>query len=540
MATRSDADTTTSNWLFPLLVLIVGMFMSLLDMSIVNVANSAIQKDFAATTDEIQWVTTAYALSLGVTVTMAGWLGERYGWARVYNISLLAFSITSALCGIAWDIESLVAFRILQAAPGSILTVVTMTIVYRMVPKEKIGTAMGIYGLGIVFAPAIGPTLGGYLVEYHDWRLVFLINLPLGLVGLALSMFLLPRFPPGRRDRFDVWGFVTSGAGLFALLLALSEGQDWGWTSYPVMLLVVFGLLSLALFVVIEREVEHPLIPMDMFKYRQLNISLVLLIAPSVGFFAVLFFVPLYVQEGMGITAFRTGLMMLPEALVMAFLMPVAGQLYDAIGPRWPSVIGLALTGWGTYLLCGINPDVPLSDIVLWTSIRAIGNALALTAITTGALAAVPTDWVDEASAVVNLVQRVGSALGLAVLTAMTLGTQAQLAADRSALLSTGSVTGRPELEMMTDQGLVGMYPILGRMQLSVTATAYGEVFFVLAIATGLSAVLAFWLTGADPAEQPAPEQPDDEPTAAAHPIPRPRAEIDPAAHEREPTTVTH
>ena len=178
-------------WGVPLAVLITGMFMSVLDISIVNVAIPTMQRDFSATTEEIQWVENAYSLALGVVVPVSAWFSGRFGPGRVYVWCLVGFAIGSALCGLAWDLESIVAFRVLQAIPGGILPVVTLTILYRIVPPERLGAAMGMYGLGIVVAPAIGPTLGGYLVEYVDWRLIFLINVPVGIIG-TIAAVLVP------------------------------------------------------------------------------------------------------------------------------------------------------------------------------------------------------------------------------------------------------------------------------------------------------------------------------------------------------------
>src|SRR4051812_16811014 len=178
-------------WGVPLAVLIVGMFMSILDISIVNVAIPTMQRDFSATTEQIQWVENAYSLALGVVVPVSAWLASRFGPGRVYNLSLLGFAAGSALCGLAWDLNSIVAFRVIQAIAGGVLPVVTLTILYKIVPKEKIGAAMGMYGLGIVVAPAIGPTLGGYLVEYVDWRLIFFINVPVGIAGVVAAVVFL-------------------------------------------------------------------------------------------------------------------------------------------------------------------------------------------------------------------------------------------------------------------------------------------------------------------------------------------------------------
>jgi len=208
-------------------VLIVGMFMSVLDTSIVNVAIPTLQNEFGATTDQVQWVVTGYTLVLGVVVPASAWLGDRLGLKRLYNLALLGFAAGSALCGLAWDLNSLIVFRIIQAIPGGILPVVSLSMLYRIVPRQRIGTAMGLYGLGIVVAPAIGPTLGGYLVEYVNWRLIFYINVPVGILGAVAAALVLPRFPRIAGRRFDFLGFITVASGLLALLLALSEGESW-------------------------------------------------------------------------------------------------------------------------------------------------------------------------------------------------------------------------------------------------------------------------------------------------------------------------
>ena len=331
-------------WGVPLAVLIVGMFMSVLDISIINVAIPTMQRDFAATTDQIQWVENAYSLALGVVVPVSAWLAARFGAGRVYIISLLGFAAGSALCGLAWDLNSIVAFRVLQALPGGVLPVVSLTILYRIVPPERIGAAMGMYGLGIIVAPAVGPTLGGYLVEYVDWRLIFFINVPVGILGTVAAVLLLPRFGPTPVGRFDVLGFLCVATGLVCLLLALTEGQQWGWTSYTIMILLTVGVLCLALFVVIELEVDAPLLNVRVFTHWPFTNSLLLVSVLSIGLFAVLFYIPLLLQQARGLGAFDTGLLLLPQALVMAVIMPAAGP---ALRPDRPAVAGGHRAGAG-------------------------------------------------------------------------------------------------------------------------------------------------------------------------------------------------
>jgi EmrB/QacA subfamily drug resistance transporter len=478
---------SSTAWRIPLAVLIGGMFMSILDVSIVNVAIATIQSDFGGSTADVAWITTAYSLVLGVVVPASAWLGDRFGLDRVYMISLGGFALASALCGLAWSLNSLIAFRVIQAIPGGLLPVVTLTMVYRIVPRHKIGTAMGMYGLGIVFAPAIGPTLGGYLVEYVSWRLVFYINVPVGILGLVAAAMALPKFTRAPTRPFDVWGFITVATGLVALLLAFSEGQSWGWFSYRVLILMAGGLLLLALFVTIELEVDHPLLNLKVFHSAAYTTSLIIMGVMMTGMFATLFYIPLFLQAGQGYQALDTGLLLLPQALVMAVLMPISGRLYDKIGPRWLVVSGLLVAAFGSYGLAGINPDMTREKVVLWMCIRAAGVGMAMMSIMTGGLASLNPDMTNTGSAINTVVQRVSAALGLAALTAMATAQQAQLAQGRADLLE-GTSDQAAHLHFLQ---LFGLYR---RTQVAVLADSYANVFLLTAGFTALAAVGALFL----------------------------------------------
>ncbi|MDT7631479.1 MAG: hypothetical protein QOI50_3409, partial [Pseudonocardiales bacterium] len=357
-APRPGAAAQTTKWIVPLGVVVIGMFMSTLDTSIVNVAIPTMQNLFGVSTDSIQWVSTAYTLCLGVVVPASAWLGDRIGLRRLYVISMLMFSAFSALCGMAGGLDSMIFYRILQAIPGGVIPVTCLTILYKMVPKEKIGLAMGLYGFGIIVAPGVGPTLGGYLVEYVDWRLIFYINVPIGILGAILAMVILPNFPRVAGRSFDMPGFACIAVSMFALLLAFEEGTTWGWTGYRVLILIAVGVNALALFVVIELQVKEPLLNVRVFRYWSFVNSLILISIISVGIFAVLFYVPNFLQGAQSLTPMNSGLVLLPQAMVMMVVVPLAGRLYDRIGARWPAVIGLALAAGGTFLMAKINIDM--------------------------------------------------------------------------------------------------------------------------------------------------------------------------------------
>jgi len=487
-------------WGVPLAVVVVGMFMSVLDTSIVNVAIPTMQKEFGVTTDDIAWVTTAYTLCLGVVVPASAWLGDRLGLRRLYVVSLLGFSVFSALCGMAGGLGAEIAFRVLQAVPGGVIPVTCLTILYRMVPREKLGLAMGMYGFGIVFAPGVGPTLGGYLVDNFSWRLIFYINVPIGVIGAVAALAVLPAFAGSRGARFDLPGFACVASGLFALLLAVSEGQSWGWTSYPILLLIAGAVDLLALFVVIELHVSRPLLDLRVFASWQFVNSVVLISVLFIGMFAVLFYVPLFLQQGQRITALNTGLVLVPQALVMLVVTPFAGRLYDRIGARWPAAIGLTLDGIGTLLMIGITADTPRLELIWWMMVRSAGLGLAIMPVMTSGISALPPALVGSGSALNTLFQRVSAALGLAALTALATAQQAQLMADRSALYDAFGANADPALRAMRERGPAGFIGLWEQLRVHVQAQTYSNAFLIAGVTALVAAALALFLRHGRPA----------------------------------------
>ena len=480
-----------NNWIIPLGVLIIGMFMSVLDTSIVNVAIPKMQTALNATADDIEWVVTGYTLVLGMVVPLSGWLGLRIGLTRLYVGSMVGFALGSALCGLAWNLDSIIVFRVIQAIPGGVLPVVTLTLLYQLVPPAKIGTAMGMYGLGVVVAPAIGPTLGGYLVEYFNWRLIFFINVPVGILGTVLALMVFPQIKPTKWPKLDVWGFVTIAYAMFAMLLAFSKGEDWGWTGYRVLILFASAGLSLALFLVIENEVDNPLINLRVFRSFPFCVSLILLGITVTGLFSGLYFLPQYLQQVQGLQELDSGLVLLPGSLVLVVLMPIAGRIYDAIGPRYPVMLGFLLLGWGSYLLAGITVDTPRFDIEMWLTVRNIGVGLCMMPIITSGVSALPSGLTAVGSSVNNVMQRVASSIAIAVFGSLNISKGAQLALDRGALAGADSSSAIAAGGAGQASQLLGPYQ---ELTAQVTTQTYANGFFIVAIMSAIGAVVAVFM----------------------------------------------
>jgi EmrB/QacA subfamily drug resistance transporter len=487
-----------SGWVLPLSIVTLGSFMALLDTSIVNVAISRIQGEFGGSTTDVQWIATAYTLTLGVVVPTTAWLSNRFGLQRVYVVAVAWFTLGSALCGVAASLDTLIAFRVFQAIGGGLMPVLAQSMIYQMVPREGIGSAIGLYGLGIVVAPAVGPSLGGWLVTDVNWRLIFYINVPIGVLVTLLSLTLLPRFARGAARRFDLPGFLFIGGGLACLLIAFSEGENWHWTSYAVLLLLVGGVLCLTIFAVIELSVNAPLLDLRLFGGWVFSLSVVLVGLVSVGLFAGAFYIPLFLQQGQGLNALDAGLTLLLPAVVTTVMMPISGRLYDRVGARWPAAVGLVLVAAGTYTMHIVTPQMGRTPIILANCIRNGGIGLALIPIITGATSSLPLARTGQASAVLNVVQQMAAALGLAALTALLTAHEAQQYLAQASLLP-APAPGFPQLDAVAANGQAAILGLYDTVQNQTFAGGLDDVFLLTAAVSAIGVLLALLLPTGSP-----------------------------------------
>lgn len=415
----ADANLDHRHWMVPVLVTLIGVFMSILDTSIVNVAISTMMTVFNTDTAGVEWVSTAYMLAMGMVVPLSGWMGDKLGLKRLYLWCLVAFTLGSVLCAAAWNIESLIGARIIQALGGGMLMPTVMAMIYRLVPREQMGSGMGIFGMALLVAPALGPTLGGWLVEYVDWRWIFLINLPIGVFGVLLGVFLIPEFKAIEVSRLDLPGALTAAAGFAGLLFVLSKGNEWGWTSEATILCLVASLGILVLFVLIELWHPRPLLDLKVFLYPSFTLANITVVVTTIGMFAGLFYIPVFLQSIRGMGAMETGLLMLPGALASGLMMPVSGRLYDRFGPRVVLVVGLAGLAALTYLFSTISLETSLATITLWLVLRGLAMGLSTMPAQTAAMADLPTALVGRASSVTSIIRNVASSFGIAMMTVL-------------------------------------------------------------------------------------------------------------------------
>ena len=408
-----------------LISVIFGIFMIILDTTVVNVAFQTIRGEYNTSLGNSQWVISIYVLALGIGTPLSGYLADRFGIKRMYIGGLAGFVLGSLLCGLAPTLMSsiwlLVAARAFQGFSGGVAQPLGAAMLFRTFPPKEQGTALGIFGIALVVAPALGPILGGLLVDGGLWRWIFFINIPIGAVGVLLASRFLREYLPDKRPALDPLGLITAIIGFSAVLYTASIAADQGWTSAPVLIGFGVGAVALALFALVELFVaKEPLLNLRLFGIRPFLVASLIGYVSVLALFGAEFLLPVYLQALRGRTAFQTGLILLPLAATSGIVGPIAGRIYDKIGPRALIVTGFILLAINTWQLSRLEATTPIGWLLFLLALR--GAALGLTIQTTfaTALAAVPHRLLARGSSLINgsrfLVQSIGVAILATVL----------------------------------------------------------------------------------------------------------------------------
>ncbi|NOU96544.1 DHA2 family efflux MFS transporter permease subunit [Paenibacillus sp. LMG 31456] len=514
-----------SFWL-PLVAIILATFVSVLSSSLVNVALPKLSTVFGVPTSTIQWVVTGFMLASAVVIPASGFLATRLGSKKVLIWSVIGFTIGSLLCGLAWNDSSLIAFRIFQGLTGGFIMPVGMAVIYTIVPRKQIGLAMGIWGVAAMVAPALGPTLGGYLIQYYSWRTLFLLNVPIGVIAAVAGIFLLKESPVNKNLKFDTWGAVFSVTFFGTLLLALSKGQTEGWTSLYIVSLFFISAVSLALLLWVELTTETPLLNLKVFKDIKFSASVLTAGLIMMAMMGGTFLMPIYLQNVQNMTALDAGILLLPQSVAMALMMPISGKLLEKVGIVPIAVIGLLILGVTTYELHSLTADTSHLWINVVLTIRGFGIGLCMMPISTVGMADIPKDKINEASPLSNVFRQVMASMGIAVLTTIMSSRQylhyfritenvpstsepaTQYMSAISGALSQGGV------DAATASGTAAVY-LAGLMQKEAMVRSIADTFFVSAIPAFLCIPLVFLLRTKkkkkeQPAEQSAPVVPEE------------------------------
>jgi EmrB/QacA subfamily drug resistance transporter len=398
------------------IVFVFGLFMDLLDMTIVNVAVPELARVHNADTTDVQWVVTGYLLSLAVFIPISGWLGDRFGTKRIFMLALFFFTAASLGCGLAWSLESLIAFRVLQGVGGGMLTPVGTAMLFRAFPPNERAKASSILMIPMVVAPASGPVIGGYLVEYVDWRWIFLINIPVGALGFAFAAFFLKEEKQPAPGTLDVPGLLLAAAGLGALMYGLAEAGANGLDDPQVLIFGGLGVLLLSVFALFELRTDHPMIDMRLFKNKLFAVSNFVQMIGFAGLMGGLFLLPLMLQSTRGLGAFESGLTTFPQAIGVVMMVQFTGRIYNRVGPRRIMTIGLAGVSITTLAFVFVDLGTNLWWIRAIMFARGCFFSFMLVSLQTATFATISPMMMGRASAISSAGRQVGASFGVALL----------------------------------------------------------------------------------------------------------------------------
>ena len=405
---------------WPIMIAIFfGNFVSVLSTTTINIAVPMLMNHFNTDLNTMQWMVTGFMLATGVTAPLAGYLGGRFSYKRLYLFALTGFTLFSLLCALAWDPLSLIVFRMLQGSCSGLIMACTMTIIFQVIPAERRPFAVSLWSLSAMVAPAIGPTFSGWLLQYASWHWLFLINIPIGIIAVILTLILIPYYRMNVPKSFDKPGFVTVVLGSLSLLIAFSQGNSWGWVSWRTLSLILLGIVLLVLFVRRELRTEVPLLNLRVFRNRRFTAMLSIYSLVTVAMYAGTYLTPLFLQTAQGATTLKTGLILLPSSILLAILSPVVGKMYPKFGPVKLISAGILFICLGLLMMSRLHVNVS-HNFIMWAMIvRNLGIGLANVPASTASMEQIPTEWSGHATSINNWVRNVLSSLAIAVFTSL-------------------------------------------------------------------------------------------------------------------------
>ena len=411
-----------------------GLFMIMLDNTIVTVALPTIRRDLKIGISELEWIVTAYTLTFAAFILIGGKLADLLGRRLMFNVGLAIFTISSFVCGSAGDIHVLLGARAVQGVGAAIMIPSTLSIVTATFPPRQRGTAIGVWAGTAGMALAIGPLLGGVLTQQLSWHWIFFVNVPVGILAVVVSRIVIPESRDTSHEQgLDLPGLLSSGLSLFALTYALIEGNDKGWSSSLIVSLFVVAAVLMIVFVLLELHQRLPMLELSLFRIGNFVGSVLVALLVSLAMFGVFFFMSLYIQNILGYSPTRAGASFLPMTVLVILVAPFAGRFSDRIGSRWLMGAGMMLVAISLYLFSRVGLNTTYPELLPPMIIGGIGMPLAMSPTTAAAMATVPVDKAGVGAGVLNSFRQVGGSLGIALLGAIMASRSSSFAAKAEA-----------------------------------------------------------------------------------------------------------
>lgn len=403
--------------------IMLGTFMAVLDSTIVNVSLPKIMSSFGVGLSTIQWVITAYMLAMAAMLPTSGWLADKFGYKKVYFWGLFLFTLGSLLCGLSSNETTLIFSRVIQGLGAGAVQPLGMAIITREFPPQQRGIAIGFWSIASAASVSFGPLIGGYLVDNFSWPLIFDVNVPVGILALALTFIIQREFKSPNARKFDYIGFISAIIFLPVLLYALAEGNassnSEGWNAPYILACFAVSIVAFAIFLTRELTTEYPLLDLKLLKDHNFGLSNIIMLIFSLGMFGSTFLLPLYLQNSMGYTATQSGVIFLPVGIIQGAIAPLMGIFSDKVNAKLPIFVGVMLLVLSFLLNSNLSFLTEHSYVMTSLYIRGFGMGMIFTPLSTMSLATMPREKMAQASGISNTVRQIGGSLGVAILSTL-------------------------------------------------------------------------------------------------------------------------
>lgn len=480
-----------------LAAMLFGMFIAILNQTLLNVALPKINTEFNISASTGQWLMTGFMLVNGILIPISAFLFNKYSYRKLFIIGLVLFTIGSLICAISMNFPVMMSGRILQAIGAGILMPLGSNVIVTIFPPEKRGVAMGTMGIAMILAPAIGPTLSGYIVQNYDWNLMFYCMFFIGLVAIAVGFFWFRLYQRTTNPKADVPGIIYSTIGFGALLYGFSEAGNKSWGSTEIVSMFIIGIIFIALFVIRELRMKAPMLNLEVLKYPTYTLTTVINMIVMMSLYGGMILLPIYLQNLRGFSALDSGLLMLPGALVMGALGPIAGKLLDTIGIKPLAIFGIGVMTYATWELTKLNMDTPYLSIMGIYVLRSFGMAFIMMPIMTAGMNALPARLISHGNAFVNTMRQLAGSIGTAILvTVMTTQTTNHVAAFGEELDKTNPMVQDHMRELAQqfggEQG--AMKVLLQYVNKLASVEGINDAFIIATIISLVALILSFFL----------------------------------------------
>lgn len=414
---------TAASWDLPakqkglmIAALLIGAFMGIINETLLATALPTIQHVFSITQGEVQWMTTAFLMTNGIMIPISAFLIDRFTTRGLFLTAIGLFGVGTAIAAIAPSYTVLLMGRVVQASGSGIMLPLLMTVLLAVIAVERRGTAMGLIGVVIAFGPAIGPTLSGWLLEHYSWRALFLTVLPIVAVTIIIAALFLKNVTDLRKPKIDVLSIILSSVGFGSFLYGFSIASEKAWSSAIVISTIAIGAVVIGLFIWRQLVLKTPMLEFRVFQFRTFTLAIIITMTVLVSLIGAETLLPLFMQNALGFSPLKSGLMLLPGAIVIGIMSPITGRLFDYYGAKWLALIGLGIVTVTTFMFTQLSLDTSFTYLAVIYAIRMFGLSFTLMPVMTSALNRLPPKWYSHGSAMANTLQQISAAIGTAIL----------------------------------------------------------------------------------------------------------------------------